>query len=148
MKGPLAHSRARRRGAAPRGVAALEMALILPLLVTIVLGCVDFGRFAYTYITVTNGAREGAAYASIWPIPGGKEGRAQWDAHIHAQVLTEMGSSFNPGEVTVQADDIPEGGVFRRVEVQVSYPFRTIVNWPLLPDELTLRRSVQMRVLD
>ncbi len=40
-----------------RGVAATEFALILPLFLLIVLGCIDYGRFAHTYIAVTNGAR-------------------------------------------------------------------------------------------
>jgi Flp pilus assembly protein TadG len=40
-----------------RGAAAVEFALILPLLVTLVLACVDFGQFAYNYIAVTNAAR-------------------------------------------------------------------------------------------
>src|SRR2546423_13511130 len=43
-------------------VAAVELAVLLPVLTTIVLGCVDFGRFAYNYIAVTNAARAGAAY--------------------------------------------------------------------------------------
>ena len=44
-----------------RGVTAVEFALILPLLMTIVLGCVDYGRFAYDYIAVTNAARAGTS---------------------------------------------------------------------------------------
>ena len=35
-----------------RGAAAAELAILLPVLVTIVLGCVDFGRFVYNYIAV------------------------------------------------------------------------------------------------
>lgn len=145
MKGPLAHSRAQRRGAAPRGVAALEMALILPLLITIVFGCVDFGRFAYTYIAVTNGAREGANYASTFRAPVHDD----WATTIKEQVLMEMGSAFDAEDLTVAEPvyftEQPSG--FRRVQVEVSYPFHTIVNWPLLPNEFTLRRSVQMRVM-
>jgi Flp pilus assembly protein TadG len=44
-----------------RGAAAAELAMILPLMLILVLGCVDFGRFAYSYIAVTNAARAGAA---------------------------------------------------------------------------------------
>src|SRR5690242_21582132 len=44
------------------GAAAVEFALILPLLVTLVLASVDFGQFAYNYIAVTNAARAGASY--------------------------------------------------------------------------------------
>src|SRR5438477_12753384 len=47
------------------GAAAMEFALMAPVLVTMVLGCVDFGRFAYNYIAVTNAARAGAAYGAM-----------------------------------------------------------------------------------
>jgi Flp pilus assembly protein TadG len=43
-----------------RGAAAVEMALILPFLLLLVGGIVDFGRFFYTQNIVVNAAREGA----------------------------------------------------------------------------------------
>src|SRR5262245_51604636 len=52
-----------------RGASATELAVILPLFITIVLGCVDFGRFAYTYIAVSNAARAAAAWEMMNP-PG------------------------------------------------------------------------------
>src|SRR5262245_891306 len=48
-----------------RGAAAAELAIILPLLVTVVLAAVDFGRFASAYIALTNAARAGAAYGMM-----------------------------------------------------------------------------------
>src|SRR5437773_2610791 len=46
-------------------VAAVELAVLLPVLATIVLACVDLGRFAYNYIAVINSARAGAAYGMM-----------------------------------------------------------------------------------
>ena len=43
-----------------RGAAAVELALVLPLLLLIVGGIIDFGRFFYTQNIVVNAAREGA----------------------------------------------------------------------------------------
>jgi Flp pilus assembly pilin Flp len=43
-----------------RGAAAVEFALLLPLLVLIVFGIVDFGRAINAQITLTQAAREGA----------------------------------------------------------------------------------------
>jgi len=48
-----------------QGASAVELAIILPLLVTIALGCVDFGRFAYSYIALTNATRAGASHAMM-----------------------------------------------------------------------------------
>jgi Flp pilus assembly protein TadG len=51
-----------RRGSvsSDRGAAAVEFALLLPLLVLIVFGLIDFGRAINTQITLTQAAREGA----------------------------------------------------------------------------------------
>jgi Flp pilus assembly protein TadG len=43
-----------------RGAAAIELALLLPILLLVIGGIVDWGRFMYTEVTLTNGAREGA----------------------------------------------------------------------------------------
>jgi Flp pilus assembly protein TadG len=53
----------RRLAAGPRNeraAAAVEMAIVLPLLLLIVGGIVDFGRLFYTQNIVVNAAREGA----------------------------------------------------------------------------------------
>ena len=44
------------------GQSLVEFALILPLLLMLVLGALDFGRLFYTKIILTNAAREGAYY--------------------------------------------------------------------------------------
>jgi len=49
-----------RQSRRERGAAAVEMALVLPLLLLIVGGIIDFGRFFYTQNIVVNAAREGA----------------------------------------------------------------------------------------
>jgi Flp pilus assembly protein TadG len=48
-----------------RGAAAVEMAIILPLLVLLLGGMVDYGRFFFTQIQLTNAAREGARAAIV-----------------------------------------------------------------------------------
>jgi Flp pilus assembly protein TadG len=48
-----------------RGSAAVEFALLLPLLLLIVFGIVDFGRALNAQITLTQAAREGARLAAL-----------------------------------------------------------------------------------
>lgn len=48
-----------------RGAAAVEFAFILPILLLILGGIVDFGRAMYTQSILTNAAREGARVAVI-----------------------------------------------------------------------------------
>ena len=45
-----------------KGQSLVEFALILPLLLVLVFGAIDFGRLFYTKTVLTNAAREGAYY--------------------------------------------------------------------------------------
>ena len=52
-----------RRRPRERGAAAVEFALVLPLLFLVIAGIVDFGRALYTEVILTNAAREGVRAA-------------------------------------------------------------------------------------
>ena len=56
----------RRRGArGERGASAVEFALLLPLMLLIIAGIVDFGRAFFIDIQLANAAREGARAAVV-----------------------------------------------------------------------------------
>ncbi|AUZ35456.1 pilus assembly protein TadE [Arthrobacter sp. PGP41] len=48
-----------------KGAVAVEMAIVLPLLLLIVLGIIEFGRVLNVQVSLTQAAREGARYAAI-----------------------------------------------------------------------------------
>lgn len=48
-----------------RGVSAVEMALLMPMLLLVVFGVIDFGRMLNAQITLTEAAREGARAESF-----------------------------------------------------------------------------------
>ncbi|MDQ1729876.1 MAG: hypothetical protein QOK10_35 [Pseudonocardiales bacterium] len=48
-----------------RGAVAVEFALLLPVLVLLVFGIIDFGRVLNAQITVSQAAREGARLAAL-----------------------------------------------------------------------------------
>ncbi|MPZ71426.1 MAG: pilus assembly protein [Actinobacteria bacterium] len=58
----------RRRGSggtSQRGAAAVEMAIVLPLLLLLVFGIVEFGLIFNRWITVTHSAREGVRQLAL-----------------------------------------------------------------------------------
>lgn len=57
-----APSRSRRR---ERGAAAVEFALLLPVLLMLIGGTIDFGRLYYTQIQLGNAARDGVRLAAM-----------------------------------------------------------------------------------
>lgn len=50
-----------------RGQSLVEVALLLPLVVMLMLGLVDFGRAYYILVSLNDAADEGATYAAIHP---------------------------------------------------------------------------------
>lgn len=54
-------------GRRERGNALVELALTLPLLLTLTLGAVELGRGLNTYLALVNAAREGARWWSTHP---------------------------------------------------------------------------------
>ena len=134
------------RSQPPRsGLAAIEFVTILPLLLTVVLGCVDFGRFAYSYIAVTNAARAGAAYAIMNSYLLGDQ--AAWTARVQQAARDEMNqqTGYVAGNLMVQADSFTDPNGLRRVQVTANYPFQMVVPWPGLPNSVSLQAMVQMR---
>lgn len=137
-----------------RGATAVEFALILPLLMTLVLGCVDFGRFAYNYIAVTNAARAGASYAIMNNYSASS--LAAWRTAVKKAARDEIelqtgysASNLAVSDPVVIKDPLPRN--LRRVRVTASYKFTTLVNWnwPLLriPNSFDMTRQVEMRMI-
>ena len=124
-----------------RGQSLVEFALVLPVLMILVLGTLDFGRVYFAYVSVTNAARNGADFAA-----GGPAASADLDG-IRSTVLADTGdlpnsSPTNPG-VTVATGSDSQGRPY--ADVTVSYAFTTLFPWPGLPDSLNVERTVRAR---
>ena len=136
-----------QRSRRPRsGAAAIECAIILPVLVTIVFGCVDFGRFAHSYIAVTNAARAGAGFASFHPYT--TTTKAAWEQKTREAIEEELSGVLDITKVTIPAPIVStDANGLQRVRIEVTYAFETAVQWPLLPQSVPLGRAVEMRFI-
>jgi len=110
------------------GVAILEFALILPLLLLIVVAILDFGRALNYWVDTTHLASEGARFAAVDRIPSGTSLQAYLRDQADSEELKNGGSMSiaDPLEVCVTplGDEVGDP-----VEVQV----RTTYHWmPLL----------------
>ena len=70
------------------GASAVEMAIVLPLLVMLVFGIIDFGRMLNAQIEISQAAREGVRLAAL------TEGNPTYDTMISARVAA---AAPNPG---------------------------------------------------
>jgi len=91
------------------GQSMVEFALILPILLLMVLGVVDFGRAFFTYEALANAAREGARYCALnAPATIGTQNRVQneLEGSVPGLVIATTTCATDPGSgqpVTVKA---------------------------------------------
>jgi Flp pilus assembly protein TadG len=128
-----------------RGMATVEMAIVLPVLLLLALACADFGRVVHGFVTVANAARCGAEYGSMHKFTAFTE--SSWQTQVRQAVRDEMEglAGFEPAELQVKVTTTTDEDDLFRASVEVVYPFRMVVNWPALPAATTLRHTVLMR---
>ncbi len=105
----------RGRKAQDRGSAAVEFALVLPVLLLILFGIIDFGRALNAQIELTGAAREGARLAAL--------------GYSNAAIQTRVEAaapSLSGITVTVAANCPPGAGPVADAQVDVSDPFSFI----------------------
>lgn len=99
-----------------RGAAAVEFAIILPLLILVVAGIIDMGRLFYAEIIAANAAREGARMSAIGFDEAEVRSEIQdWD--LGAGLISPTPPSVIPDELCPTSPD-----EFDRTQWTVSYP--------------------------
>jgi Flp pilus assembly protein TadG len=106
----------RPRWHSERGAELIEMVVVLPLLLMVLFGIIDFGFMFQRYVVLTNAAMEGAR-VGILP------GYTNADAQTRATTYAATGGV--PGTVTAVATNVtlpePGGGTWPGVQVQVNH---------------------------
>jgi Flp pilus assembly protein TadG len=104
-----------------RGVAAVEFALVLPLLLTLVLAAIDWGWFFFIDQQVANCAREGARAGTLLPPRPASTTTAAATAAHDASVAFLSAVHLNPNPQFVVATYTTIGGS-DAIQVVVTYP--------------------------
>ncbi len=121
-----------------RGQAMVELALVLPILLVLLMGAIEFGRIYHNHLIITNASREGARVAML--------GRS--DADIVNRV-NQAATGLDPAglQTTVTpASSQRTSGTMATVEVRYS----TSLVFPLfenfVPNPLPITSRTTMRV--
>jgi Flp pilus assembly protein TadG len=111
-----------------RGVAILEVALTLPLVLLVSVSIFEFGRAFQTWQILTNAAREGARVAVL---PG--DGAALAEQRVRDYMQAGQLTGYDTAPVSVDSSaTIPMGGdTVSASVVTVSYPFSFVVLNPV-----------------
>ncbi|HEY6963564.1 MAG TPA: TadE/TadG family type IV pilus assembly protein [Gaiellaceae bacterium] len=113
------------------GQAMVEMALILPILLMIILGIVQFGIAFNNYITLTDATRAGARKASVARFTGDNGTAA-------AAVVKSNASSLNQSDLTVTVTATNWSIPGSDVTVTATYPYSiNLLGWTVNSGTLT-----------
>jgi len=129
-----------------KGAAAVELAVVAPFIAFLLVITIDYARLFYYSLTLENGARSGAYYASNYPglysfASAQQAASADFQNLNPAPTITIAYSASVDGPFT-SATPIPNG----YVQVTTTWVFHTITRYPGVPSATTLQRSCQMKV--
>jgi Flp pilus assembly protein TadG len=146
-----------RRLRGKRGQSLVEFALVLPLLMIMIFGIIDFGMGLRSYISLTNATREGARFAAVGNEPGSYPANCTGNDSTtvvgRVCVALENVQLDNLDDVSVEYPNgtMPGNSVVVSAEYTYEYitPLGDIVNFfsaGSFPDQLQLSTSTDMRL--
>jgi Flp pilus assembly protein TadG len=123
-----------------RGASAVEFAIVLPVLMFILFGTIEFGMIMFSREVLTNAGREGARAGIVQQIPKPTMGEIQ---NVVTTYLSKAG--IKPSDVTVTVTGAQ--GVFpNNLTVSTSYPYKFASAGLLgLGNSITLTTQTVMR---
>ena len=117
-----------RRWRSNRGVALVESALVLPLVLLLSVSVFEFGRAFQSWMVLTNASREGARLAAM---PSGNPTDAEGRVRQYMQSGQLSGHASAPVSVdrsaTIMVNGVPESASL----VAIDYPFNFIMLQPV-----------------
>ena len=133
-----------------RGAELLEFALVLPLLILLVLGAIEFGRAYFTYNILAKAVRDGARYAATSEVSS--TGTLDATALTKSKNIVVYGNStgtppkkildLQTSQVTVTQTLVSSFEQY--TNVVVAYPYQPLFSL-ILPTTITMRPSVRMQ---
>jgi len=123
---------------ARRGAAAVELAVLLPVVCSIAVGSVIFARWFADSMAVAEGARLGALKGAMTSASKPLDAAA-----IQTAVLSRAARLETPPEVNVSTGTDAAGKPY--VEVEVRATLHPAFPYPGVPDSISVVRKVRMR---
>jgi Flp pilus assembly protein TadG len=138
------------------GGALVELALVVPIVTTLVLGAAEFARLAYAGIEISNAARAGVAYGSQSSATAsdiaGMQSAATNDVPNVVGVTATASQFWSCSNAPATQSSTPPtcttgNHLLNYVQVRTTGTVNPIIHIPGLPSTFTLRGMAIMRVL-
>ena len=134
------------------GTSLIETAILVPAMLLLCCGTMDFARVVYAGIEVASAARAGVQYGALTPgysgDTAGMVSAALSDAADLGSGVTASASNFCTCSGSTVActsscsGSVPDG----YVSVTANYTFTPVLPYPGLPQSVVLSRTAKMRV--
>ena len=135
------------------GTSLIEFALVLPVIVFLLLGLIEVGRYAYYAILAANAARAGVQYGAQGAQQANDTTGIQSAATQDAMSLSSLTAkaqelcSQNGGALQQCATgSVPASGNVYYVKVQVTGTYASLLSYPGIPTHIPVNGSAVMRV--
>ena len=122
----------RRPGAKRRGQALVEFAILLPLILILLLGMIEFGLLLYNQHVITNASREGARYGIVSRSP--RRSKIEIDSIVGEYCGDHLVTFGSGGHSTYTSPDPPGGTFGENLTVMVEFPYEFLVLPQFLAD--------------
>lgn len=135
-----------------RGATLIEFAMVVPVLLFLMLGVMEFGWYSKNQLAVANATREGARLASIGRVESIIKERIKnsaapvvvVDDNIKLEYSTDSGNSYRnfPADNTLKSpaqNGVPSGSLIR---ITVIAPHKRLVNLAITPQNSTAKVSM------
>ncbi len=147
-------TRSMRKNPRAKGVATVEMALMLPFLLLMLIGIIDVARAAFVGIAVANAASAGALWGAQGPTYAVQttviEAKAAADAQVSGMTITTSSycecSDGSPS--TCLAADCSASRRMDYIRVDTSADWTPLFNYPGLPATFTLTGQCTVQIAE
>jgi Flp pilus assembly protein TadG len=136
-----------------RGSAAVELAVIFPVLALLALGVAEFGRVNYTAIAVSNAARAGAQSGAQSTVTSGDTAAMNQAARNEANDVGAVATAStrfctcpNGTSISCTGSCAGFGGPQIFVQVTATKSVAFLMRYPGLPSTITVSRRATFRV--
>lgn len=147
----------RRFSRSQSGAAIVEFALVAPVLIFLVIGLIEIGRFMFFGIVAAHAAEAGAQYGSqsltnaynssgISSAANADSSNTTWHV-VPTQVCYQGTTLVTCPSTTPDPQSTPDASITYYVNVKVTGTLTTLLNYPGIPNSVPVSASTTMRVL-
>ena len=135
-----------------KGTSFIETAILVPVMLLLWCGTMDFARVVYAGMEVASAARAGVQYGALTPGHSGDttgmSTAAKADAADLGTAVTATASNYCTCSGSTTACTSTCSGVKPNgyVSVTANYTFNTLIPYPGVPQSVVLSRTAKMRV--